>query len=159
MATRIEWLDDPNAPAVNNIIPAASVVVANDQGEILLHRAGRQRQLDDPRRRHGVRRVADPDRHPGGQGRDRLRHRGHRPGRDLHQPEPPHRVHQQRRGPPGVLGRSTSAEPVGGEPTLNDEATRIEWVPPDKLDELQMADPIRQRIARYLEGDAEPYLG
>ena len=38
MATRIEWLDDPNAPAVNNIIPAASVVVANDQGEILLLR-------------------------------------------------------------------------------------------------------------------------
>ncbi|MEM9656438.1 MAG: NUDIX domain-containing protein, partial [Actinomycetota bacterium] len=36
MATRIEWLDDPNAPEVNSIIPAASVVVTNDQGEILL---------------------------------------------------------------------------------------------------------------------------
>ena len=48
---------------------------------------------------------------------------------------------------------------IGGGPTLNEEATRIEWVPPDQLDELQMTDPIRQRIARYLKGDPEPYLG
>ena len=48
---------------------------------------------------------------------------------------------------------------VSGSPTLNDEATDIAWVPLDKLDGLQMTEPIRERIARYLEDADEPYLG
>jgi mutator protein MutT len=35
---RIDHLDDPNAPKINSIIPAASAIIENDQGEILLHR-------------------------------------------------------------------------------------------------------------------------
>jgi ADP-ribose pyrophosphatase YjhB (NUDIX family) len=36
--TRIDSLNDPNAPAPNSIVPAASAVVTNDAGEILLQR-------------------------------------------------------------------------------------------------------------------------
>ena len=36
--TRIDYLNDPNAPAPNSIVPAASAVVTNDAGEILLQR-------------------------------------------------------------------------------------------------------------------------
>lgn len=33
---RIDYLDDPTAPKANNIVPAVSVVVPDDQGHILL---------------------------------------------------------------------------------------------------------------------------
>ena len=36
--TRIDYLNDPNAPVPNSIVPAASAVVTNDAGEILLQR-------------------------------------------------------------------------------------------------------------------------
>lgn len=35
---RIDHLNDPHAPKINSIIPAASAIIENDQGEILLHR-------------------------------------------------------------------------------------------------------------------------
>ena len=36
--TRTDYLNDPNAPVPNSIVPAASAVVTNDAGEILLQR-------------------------------------------------------------------------------------------------------------------------
>jgi 8-oxo-dGTP pyrophosphatase MutT (NUDIX family) len=35
---RIDYYDDPDAPAANSLVPAASAVVVDDQGRILLHR-------------------------------------------------------------------------------------------------------------------------
>lgn len=35
---RIDYYDDPNAPAPNSLVPAASAVVTDAQGHILLHR-------------------------------------------------------------------------------------------------------------------------
>ncbi len=36
--TRIDYLNDPNAPKANSIIPAASAIIRNEEGKILLHR-------------------------------------------------------------------------------------------------------------------------
>lgn len=36
--SRIEHLDNPDAPQANSLIPAASTVVSNDRGELLLQR-------------------------------------------------------------------------------------------------------------------------
>jgi ADP-ribose pyrophosphatase YjhB (NUDIX family) len=35
---RIDYFNDPNAPKANTIIPAASAIVTNHEGKILLHR-------------------------------------------------------------------------------------------------------------------------
>lgn len=35
---RIDYLNDPHAPKANSILPAASAIVINDEGKILLHR-------------------------------------------------------------------------------------------------------------------------
>ncbi|MFC8384929.1 NUDIX hydrolase [Nocardia sp. NPDC057272] len=35
---RIDYQDDPNAPAANSLVPAASVVVVDDRGRVLLQR-------------------------------------------------------------------------------------------------------------------------
>lgn len=36
--TRVDYYDDQNAPAPNSIVAAASAIVANEDGEVLLHR-------------------------------------------------------------------------------------------------------------------------
>lgn len=38
MSPRRDLLDDPNAPKANNLVPAASAVVVDDVGRILLHK-------------------------------------------------------------------------------------------------------------------------
>ncbi|MGH1488554.1 MAG: NUDIX hydrolase [Acidimicrobiales bacterium] len=158
MATRIEWLDDPNAPEVNNIIPAASVVVANDKGEILLIQRSDNGNWTIPggAMEHGESLTQTA-----------IREAKEETGYDIEvtglvgiYTNPNRRIEYTSNGEVRqefsvcYIGRV-----VGGEPTANDEATRIEWVLPDKLDDLGMADPIRQRIARYLSSEAGPYLG
>ncbi|MGW6021283.1 NUDIX hydrolase [Streptomyces sp. NPDC055099] len=46
-----------------------------------------------------------------------------------------------------VIGR-----PVGGEPTINDEADGVEWVLPDKLDTFDIHPSMRRQIGHYLDG-------
>jgi len=38
MPERIDYLDDPDAPPANSVVPSANVIVVNDQVEILLMR-------------------------------------------------------------------------------------------------------------------------
>ena len=38
MPERIDYLDDPAAPKANSLVPSANVIVANDNGEILMIR-------------------------------------------------------------------------------------------------------------------------
>ena len=38
MPRRIDYLDDPDAPPANSLVPSANVIVVNDQGEILMMR-------------------------------------------------------------------------------------------------------------------------
>ncbi len=35
---RVDYYDDPNAPETNSLVPAASAIVTDDEGRILLHR-------------------------------------------------------------------------------------------------------------------------
>ena len=36
--TRIDYFHDPHAPQANSLVPAASAIIVNDEGHILLHR-------------------------------------------------------------------------------------------------------------------------
>src|SRR5260370_42373393 len=38
MMTRIDYWNNPHAPMANSLVPAASAVVINNEGKILLHR-------------------------------------------------------------------------------------------------------------------------
>lgn len=46
-----------------------------------------------------------------------------------------------------VIGR-----PVGGEPTINDEADGVRWILPDELDSYDIHHSMRKQIAHYLDG-------
>ncbi|MCX4760031.1 hypothetical protein OG562_03295 [Streptomyces sp. NBC_01275] len=46
-----------------------------------------------------------------------------------------------------VIGR-----PVGGEPTINDEADGVRWILPGELDSYDIHHSMRKQIAHYLDG-------
>jgi ADP-ribose pyrophosphatase YjhB (NUDIX family) len=142
VATRIEWLDDPNAPAVNSIIPAASVVVANEQGEILLIERADNGNWTIP---GGAMEFGES------LTQTAIREAKEETGYDIEvtglvgiYTNPNRRIEYTSNGEVrqefSVVYR---ARPVSGQPMLNDEATRVEWVSVNKLDGLQIADPIR----------------
>jgi hypothetical protein len=48
--------------------------------------------------------------------------------------------------------------PVGGAPTVNDEADGVRWVYPEELDGLDIHASMREQIGHYLSGNYR-YLG
>lgn len=158
MATRIEWLNDPSAPAVNSIVPAASVVVANDRGEILLLERTDNGNWTIPggAMEHGESLTETA-----------VREAKEETGYDIEvtglvgiYTNPNRRIEYTSNGEVRQeFSVVYSGRAIGGEPTLNDEAARVEWVPIGELDALRMTAPIRDRIARYLGDADEPFLG
>jgi 8-oxo-dGTP pyrophosphatase MutT (NUDIX family) len=155
---RIDYLDDPTAPAPNTIVPAVNVIVAGDDGRILL-----------------IRRT-DNDRFalPGG-------------AMDLGESIAETAVRETREETgiavqvtglvgiytsPGHLIEYTSngevrqefavvftARPIGGSTTTSSESSAVVWADPKSTDDLPMHPTQRQRIRHYLEQRPAPYLG
>jgi ADP-ribose pyrophosphatase YjhB (NUDIX family) len=157
LSRRVDFYDDPQAPAVNSIVPAANAIVVNDLGELLL-----------------IRRT-DNDRWslPGGAlevgeslidcaVRETLEETG---------------VHVEVTGLVGIytdprhviLYTSNgevrqecsvvyTARPVGGIPTPSSESREVVWMSPDAVEVLPLDRSMRLRISHYLHGDG-PNLG
>ncbi len=158
MAGRIDYYDDPDAPAANSVVPSANVVVVNDAGEILLIRR------------------SDNDNWavPGG-------------GMDLGESLVDTAVRETREETgievevTGLVGIYTdprhvilytsngearqefsvvfTARPVGGALTPSSESLEVRWVPPGEVAGLRMDRSMRLRIGHYFAGNGTPYLG
>jgi ADP-ribose pyrophosphatase YjhB (NUDIX family) len=156
--TRIDYLDDPDAPAANSLVPSANVVVTDDRGRILL-----------------IRRTDNGNwALPGG-------------AMDLGETivQAAEREVQEETGlacrVTGLVGIYTnpnhvlkytsngeirqefsvvfSARPVSGELTPSSESSRVEWVEVTDIESLEMHPSMRQRIDHHLSGADQPYLG
>lgn len=158
MATRIDYFDDPEAPAANSLVPSANVVVLNERDAILMIR----------RSDNGNWAL------PGG-------------AMDLGESLPGCAVRevQEETGITcritGLLGIYTDPRHVilytsdgecrqefsvvfiaraeGGSPTPSDESRSVEWVSPEKVRSLQMDRSMCVRIEHYLDRKDGPYLG
>jgi ADP-ribose pyrophosphatase YjhB (NUDIX family) len=158
VAERIDYLDDPNAPEANSLVPSANVIVVNDRGEILMIR----------RTDNGNWAV------PGG-------------GMDLGESITDAAVRETREDTgieaeiTGLVGIYTSprhvirytsndevrqefsivftARPTGGSLRASSESSEPQWVAPAKAAVLQMHPSMQQRIQHYLDNRTEPYLG
>ncbi|MEU1670633.1 NUDIX domain-containing protein [Streptomyces roseifaciens] len=155
--TRTEYYDDPDAPRPNSMVVAASAVVTDDQGRILLQR----------RRDNGLWAL------PGG-------------GMDLDDSLPGTAVREVREETgldveiTGLVGTYTdprhiiaysdgevrrqfnvcfTARITGGEPAISDESTELRFVTPTELDALPMHHTQRLRLQHFLEHRPSPYLG
>ncbi|TRV76455.1 NUDIX domain-containing protein [Streptomyces sp. 130] len=157
MAGRTEYYDDPDAPEPNSLVVAASAVVTDDAGRILLQR----------RRDNGLWAL------PGG-------------GMDMGDSLPGTAVREVKEETgldveiTGLVGTYTdprhviaysdgevrrqfnvcfTARVTGGRPALSDESTELRFVAPGDLDALPMHHTQRLRLGHYLEGRERPYLG
>lgn len=148
---RRDYEDDPNAPVANSLVPAASAVVVDDSGRILL-----QRRSDN-----GMWAL------PGG---------GMHIGESL--PECAVRETREETGLDveitGIVGTYTNprhvfayddgevrqefsvcflARPVAGQLAVSEESTDVRWFEPTAVDALPMVGSIRKRVNDWRDGN------
>jgi 8-oxo-dGTP pyrophosphatase MutT (NUDIX family) len=157
--SRIDHLDDPDAPTPTTIVPAVNVIATNDEGRLLLIR-----RTDNGR--YAL---------PGG-------------AMDLGESIVEAAVRETREETgievevTGLVGIYTSprhlieytsngevrqefavvftARPVGGSPATSSESSDVVWTAPQDLRRLDIHPTQRQRIEHFLDdGRREPYLG
>ncbi|MEU9336699.1 NUDIX domain-containing protein [Streptomyces sp. NPDC048290] len=147
---RRDYEDDPKAPKANSLVPAASTVVVDNDGRILL-----QRRTDN-----GMWAL------PGG---------AMKIGESL--PECAIRETREETGFDveivGIVGTYTNprhvfsyddgevrqefsicflARPVGGRLTVSDESTQVDWFQSSEVDDLPMVTSIRKRVNDWRNG-------
>ncbi|MFE6758194.1 NUDIX domain-containing protein [Streptomyces sp. NPDC057684] len=154
---RTEYYDDPEAPKPNSLVVAASAVVTDAQGRILLQR----------------RRDNDLWALPGG-------------GMDISDSLPGTAVREVKEETgldveiTGLVGTYTdprhviaysdgevrrqfnvcfTARVTGGHLAISDESTELRFVAPDELESLPMHHTQRLRLQHFLEKRPTPYLG
>ncbi len=154
---RIDYLDDPNAPKANSLVPSVTAVVPDDRGHILMvHRTDN-----------------DLWALPGG-AMDLGEHIGDAVVREVME-ETGIEVEVT-----GVVGLYTNpnhvmayddgevrqqcsicftARMVGGNLSTSSETKQVRFVAPDQLDTLAIHPSMRLRIDHYLENRSRPYIG
>ncbi|WP_034270608.1 NUDIX domain-containing protein [Actinospica robiniae] len=148
MARRIDYFDDPTAPAVNSMVPSVNVVVSDDSGRILLIRRtdngnwavpGGAIDLGESMIDAAVRETCEES------------------GIDCEITgligiftDPRHVIHYTSNDEVRqefsivLVGRA-----VGGEPTASSESSEVCWVEVARLPKLQMDRSMRLRLVQY----------
>jgi ADP-ribose pyrophosphatase YjhB (NUDIX family) len=143
--TRIDYLNDPNAPVPNSIVPAASAVVINDAGEILLQRRtdndlwalpGGTMDLGERIAETVVREVREET------------------GLDVEvtgivgvYSDPGHVIAYSDGEVRQEFNLCFAARLVGGQLSVSDESTEVRWITPQGIEELPMHESIRLRTS------------
>ncbi|MGW3388212.1 NUDIX domain-containing protein [Streptomyces cinereoruber] len=154
---RTEYYDDPDAPKPNSLVVAASAVVTDERGRILLQR---RRDNDLWALPGGGMEMADSL--PG----TAVREVKEETGLDVEvtglvgtYTDPRHIIEYS----DGEVRRQFNvcfrARIVGGEPRISDESTELRFVDSAELDALPMHHTQRLRLLHYLENRSQPYLG
>ncbi len=154
---RIDYIDDPNAPKANSVVPSVVAVVEDDDGRILMiHKTdndlwalpGGGHDIGEFIRETVVREVREET------------------GFEVEvtnivgtYTNPNHvmayddgEVRQQ-------FSIAFSAELVGGALRASDESREVAWVAPADLDMLEIHPSMRLRIQHYLDRRPSPYIG
>jgi ADP-ribose pyrophosphatase YjhB (NUDIX family) len=158
MSQRIDYLNDPEAPPANSIVPSANAIVVSDQGDILMIR----------RTDNGNWAVPGGAMDFGETIEDTA----------VRETEEESGITCQITGLVGVYTnpshviRYTSneevrqefslvftARPISGELRASSETSEPQWVSRDKVLSLSMHTSMKQRIEHYLDGRKLPYLG
>jgi 8-oxo-dGTP pyrophosphatase MutT (NUDIX family) len=155
---RIDYYDDPAAPAATSVVPSANVVVVNDEGALLvIHRTdndnwafpGGALDLGESLVTTAVREVKEET------------------GIDCEvtglvgiYTDPKHIILYTSDGEArqefSVL---FTASPTGGTPAPSSESREVLWIPREQILGLNMDRSMRMRVQHYLDARTEPYLG
>lgn len=154
---RTEYFDDPDAPKPNSMVVAASAVVTDDKGRILL-----QRRSDSGLWALPGGGMEMTDSLPGAA----LREVKEETGLDVEitglvgtYTDPRHVIAYT----DGEVRRQFNvcfrARLVGGTLAVSDESLELRWVEPGALGSLDMHHTQRLRLTHFLEDRETPYLG
>ncbi|MET7338988.1 NUDIX domain-containing protein [Nonomuraea sp. NPDC005650] len=157
MSQRIDYHNDPNAPAANSLVPSVNVVVTNDAGEVLLIRRSDNGNWALP---GGAIDLGESI--PQAAIRETFEETGvtcQITGLVGTYSDPRHVIHytsndEVRQEFSLVL----TARAIGGQPTPSTESSEVRWVPRHELDMHSMHSSMRMRISHYLEEDG-PHIG
>jgi ADP-ribose pyrophosphatase YjhB (NUDIX family) len=153
---RIEHLNDPDAPAANRLVPAASAVVVDEAGRILLHRRTDNELWSIPGGGMEVgERIADTV----------VREVREETGLVV-EPEVlvgiysnPHHVVEYGDGEVRQqFSVCFACRLVGGELTTSDESLEVGFFTPAEIASMPMHESIRLRIRHYLEHRPQPVI-
>lgn len=157
MSKRIDYYDDPEAPAANSMVPSVNVLIENAAGEILMIRRSDNGNWAVP---GGAIDLGESMTQAAK--RETLEETGIEceiNGVIGIYTDPKHIVLYTSNGEARqefsivLAGRAT-----GGKPTTSDESTEVVWVPAAELHSLQMDRSMRKRIEHYLSGDSSPHI-
>jgi 8-oxo-dGTP pyrophosphatase MutT (NUDIX family) len=157
MPGRIDYYDDPTAPAANSMVPSVNVVVEDAAGQILMIRRsdndnwalpGGAIDLGESMSQAGVRETLEET------------------GIECEitgvigiYTDPKHIILYTSNGETRqefsilLAGRF-----IAGEPTPSSESTEVRWVDPAELTKLTMDRSMKRRIDHYLERPLSPYF-
>ncbi len=158
MARRIDFYDDPQAPAPNSLVPSVNVVVINDSGDILMIRRSDNDNWAVP---GGA--IDLGESLPQAAVRETLEETGivcEITGLVGTYTDPKHVILYTSNGEARQeFSIVLTARAVDGEPTPSDESREVHWVPRDQVETLQMDRSMALRIGHYLSGHGLPYIG
>ncbi|HUK71483.1 MAG TPA: NUDIX domain-containing protein [Streptosporangiaceae bacterium] len=158
MGRRIDYLNDPNAPKANSMVPSANVIVAGDDGQILLIRRtdngnyslpGGALDLGESIAETAVRETEEE-----------TGVRCQITGLVGIYTNPHHVIEYTSNGEVRQeFSVVFTARPVSGTPATSSESSEVVWVPAAEVGQLTMHPTMRQRISHYLDRRSSPYIG
>lgn len=148
MSRRIDYHDDPNAPKANNMVPSVNVVVANEEGEILLIRRSDNDNWALP---GGAIDIGES------LAQAAVRETKEETGLDCEitglvgiYTDPGHIILYTSNGEARQeFSIVLTARAVSGQPTPSDESTEVRWVPLAEAENYTMDRSMRLRIKHY----------
>ncbi|MFF4419094.1 NUDIX hydrolase [Streptosporangium sp. NPDC001559] len=156
-ARRIDFYDDPAAPAPNSLVPSVNVVVVNDAGDILMIRRSDNGNWAVP---GGA--IDLGESLPQAAVRETLEETGvtcEITGLVGTYTDPRHVILYTSDGEARQeFSIVLTARPIDGEPTPSDESREVRWVPREEIGSLVMDRSMRLRLSHFLDG-AGPYIG
>jgi ADP-ribose pyrophosphatase YjhB (NUDIX family) len=154
---RTEHYDDPNAPKPNSLVPAASAIVTNERGEILMQRRvdnnfwalpGGTMDFGETIVQTAEREVREET------------------GLDVRVDgiigtfsDPRHIIEYSDGEVRQQFNICFHASLVGGDLRASEESTEVRWIPRDELEQLEIHRTTRQRLKQFLQHPGTPHLG
>jgi ADP-ribose pyrophosphatase YjhB (NUDIX family) len=154
---RVDYVNDPNAPKANSVVPSVVAIVQDDQGRVLLIHKTDNNKWALPGGGHEIgESIADTV----------IREVKEETGYDVEvetitgtYTDPRHvmayddgEVRQQ-------FSIAFRARLIGGEAQTSSESDQVEWVEPERIDQLELHPSMRLRIAHALAGNERPIIG
>ncbi|ETK33383.1 NUDIX domain-containing protein [Microbispora sp. ATCC PTA-5024] len=158
MARRIDFYEDPDAPAPNSLVPSVNVFVTNDAGDILMIRRSDNDNWAVP---GGA--IDLGESLPQAAIRETLEETGitcEITGLIGTYTDPRHVILYTSNGEVRQeFSIVLTARAISGQPTPSSESTEVRWVPRAEVEMLPMDRSMALRIGHYLAGNGQPYIG